>query len=106
VAFVRVINLSDIAEGRPALAVVGETDIALFRVGNDVFAIDDLCSHAQASLSEGEQHGHVVECPRHGGRFDIRTGKAKHFPAFSPVRTFPVKIEEDGVFVDVDVDDE
>lgn len=100
--FVRVIESKDVTEGHPALVMVGDTEVAVFRVGNEVFAIDDLCSHAEASLSEGEQHGHIVECPRHGGRFDVRTGKAKHFPAFSPVRTFPIKIEADAIFVDVD----
>lgn len=101
-AFVRVMDLDDLSEGRPALAVLGDVEVAVFRVGDEVFAIDDICSHAEASLSEGEQYGYVVECPRHGGRFDIRTGKAKHFPAFSPVRTFPVKVEQGSVLVDVD----
>lgn len=101
-AFVRVLDAADVAEGRPALAVVGDTEVAVFRVGDEIFAIDDLCSHAAASLSEGDQYEYIIECPRHGGRFDIRTGKARHFPAFSPVRTFPAKIEEGGVFVDVE----
>jgi 3-phenylpropionate/trans-cinnamate dioxygenase ferredoxin subunit len=92
----------DVVEGQPALAVVGDTEIAVFRVGSDVFAIDDLCSHAEASLSEGDQYEYIVECPRHGGRFDIRTGKARHFPAFSPIRTFPVKIEDGAIYVDAE----
>ncbi len=102
--FVRVLESKDVTEGHPVLVVVDNTEVAIFRVGKDVFAIDDLCSHAEASLSEGDQHGHTVECPRHGGRFDIRTGKAKHFPAFSPVRTFPTKVESDVIFVNVDPD--
>lgn len=101
-AFIRVMSVDEVSEGRPALVVVGDVEVAVFRVGKEVYAIDDLCSHAEASLSEGDQHGHIVECPRHGGRFDIRTGKAKHFPAFSPVRTFPVKVEDGGILVDVE----
>lgn len=100
--FIRIMDSSEVTEGRPVLALVGNTELAVFRVGDEVFAIDDLCSHAQASLSEGEQHNYRIECPRHGGQFDIRTGKAQHFPAFSPVRTFPVKIESGAIFVDVE----
>lgn len=99
-AFVRVMDASELIEGRPALVVLGDDEIAVFRVGDEIFAIDDICSHAEASLSEGDQHGYTVECPRHGGRFDIRTGKATHFPAFSPVRTFSVKVEGNDVLVD------
>ena len=101
-AFVRIMDAVDVVEGQPALAVVGDTEIAVFRVGSDGFAIDDLCSHAEASLSEGDQYEYIVECPRHGGRFDIRTGKARHFPAFSPIRTFPVKIEDGAIYVDAE----
>ncbi|MCL5116564.1 MAG: non-heme iron oxygenase ferredoxin subunit [Firmicutes bacterium] len=101
-AFTRVIDASEVSEGHPVLVVVGDVEVALFRVQDEFYAIDDLCSHAEASLSEGDQYGHIIECPRHGGRFDIRTGKAKHFPAFSPVRTFSVKVEDGGVFVDVE----
>lgn len=101
-AFTRVIDAAEVVEGHPVLVVVGDTEVALFRAGEEYHAIDDLCSHAEASLSEGEQYGCIVECPRHGGRFDIRTGKAKHFPAFSPVRTFPLKVEDGGIFIDVD----
>lgn len=101
-AFTRVIKAAEVPSGRPTLVVLGDTEVALFRVEDEFYAIDDLCSHAEASLSEGEQYGYLVECPRHGGRFDIRTGKAKHFPAFSPVRSFPVKIEDGHVYIDVD----
>ncbi|NMP21182.1 non-heme iron oxygenase ferredoxin subunit [Sulfobacillus sp. DSM 109850] len=95
-------DVAEVQEGRPALVVLGDTEVAVFRVENEFYAIDDLCSHAEASLSEGEQFGYIVECPRHGGRFDIRTGKAKHFPAFSPVRTFPVKVEDGSIYIDVE----
>ncbi|AEJ41474.1 Rieske (2Fe-2S) iron-sulfur domain protein [Sulfobacillus acidophilus TPY] len=97
-----VAQADEIREGQPVLVVVGEDDIALYRVQDEIFATEDLCSHAEASLSEGDQHGYIIECPRHGGRFDIRTGKAKHFPAVSPIRTYPVKIENGTVFIAVD----
>lgn len=101
-AWQRVASVSEVTEGTPLLIVLAETDIAIFRVGDEVFATDDICSHAEASLCEGDQHGYLIECPRHGGRFDIRTGQAKKFPAISAIQTFPVKIEEGNLFIDDD----
>lgn len=101
-AFTRVMDAADVLEGHPVMVAVGQEEIALFRVKDAFYAIDDLCSHAEASLAEGDQYQYIIECPRHGGRFDIRTGKAKHFPAISPVRTFPVKVEDGALFVDVE----
>jgi nitrite reductase/ring-hydroxylating ferredoxin subunit len=86
-------------EGTPLLITVDGEDVALFRVGDEVFALEDLCSHAEASLSEGEQSGYCITCPQHGGRFDVRTGKATHFPAFSPVRRFDIRIEGNDIML-------
>lgn len=76
--------------------------IVLYRVGNEIFATEDLCSHAEASLSQGDQQGFVIACPQHGGEFDVRTGKAVHYPAFSPVTTFPVRLDGNDVYLDFD----
>lgn len=100
--WVRVASLAQLAEGRPLLVTLDEVDLAVYRVGEQVFATDDLCSHAHASLSEGEQAGFIITCPRHGGQFDIRTGQAVHMPAFAPIRTYPVKVEDGSVWVEVD----
>lgn len=97
----RVAAASEIVEGAPLLVVVESDDIALFRVKNDIFATDDLCTHAEASLVEGDQEGYIITCPRHGGQFDIRTGAPKHFPVFSPIRTYPVRIEGDDVYIEI-----
>ena len=97
----RVAEVGEVREGLPLLVSVEGRDICLLRHEDAFFAIDDVCTHAEASLSEGEQHGGVIECPRHGGQFDIKTGAAVHYPAFAPVDTYPVKVEDDGIFVDV-----
>ncbi len=76
--------------------------IALFRLSDGIYAIDDECSHATASLAEGRVEDHVVECPRHGARFDIRTGKHLCFPAVTPVTSYPVKLEGGKIYVYVD----
>lgn len=78
---------------------VGEERIAMFRIGSEVFAIGDRCSHAEASLAEGEVFGTEVECPRHGSEFDLRTGQALSLPATRPVPTYPVSIEEGTVYL-------
>ncbi len=80
----------------------GEHRVALFSVGGDVYAIGDRCSHAEASLSEGELFEDEVECPRHGAVFDVTTGQAKSLPATMPVPTYAARIEDGAVFLEVD----
>ena len=83
---------------------VGAYDVAIARDGDEIFAIQDLCSHAAVALSEGEVADCTVECWLHGSRFDLRTGKPTGLPATEPVATFPVEVRDtpDGsaVFVD------
>jgi 3-phenylpropionate/trans-cinnamate dioxygenase ferredoxin component len=78
---------------------LGDDRIAMFRIGDEVFAVDDRCSHAEASLAEGEVFDHEVECPRHGSAFDLRTGKPLALPATKPVRTHEVVVEEGVVYL-------
>ncbi|MDN5743680.1 MAG: non-heme iron oxygenase ferredoxin subunit [Nocardioidaceae bacterium] len=80
-------------------------DVVVARHGEEVFALQDLCSHAAVALSEGEVEDCTVECWLHGSRFDLRTGKPTGLPATEPVSTFPVEIKDDDgvacVYVDV-----
>lgn len=78
---------------------VGEHRVAVFRIGDEVYAIGDRCSHAEASLSEGEVYDCVVECPRHGSEFDLRTGDVLNLPATKPVPIYPVSVEDGRVFL-------
>lgn len=78
---------------------VGDERVAMFRIGDDVYAIGDRCSHAEASLAEGEVFGTDVECPRHGSEFDLRTGNPQSLPATSPVPTYEVMIEDGTVYL-------
>ena len=73
--------------------------VAVFRLGDMVYAIGDRCSHAEASLSEGEVFGLEVECPRHGSVFDLTTGEPDSLPATRPVGTYPVVIESGMVYL-------
>ncbi|AUW93495.1 MAG: non-heme iron oxygenase ferredoxin subunit [Sulfobacillus thermosulfidooxidans] len=100
--WVRVASVNDIVAGEPFLVPMEDDDIALYQVNGEYFATDDLCSHAEASLCEGDLVGYIIHCPRHGGQFDVRTGEAKHFPAYAPIRTYPVKVEGSDLFIDIE----
>ncbi|MGP4003665.1 non-heme iron oxygenase ferredoxin subunit [Streptomyces sp. 8N706] len=95
-AFVRVCALDELEEDTPKRVELDGTPVSLVRTDGDVFAINDICSHANVSLSEGEVEDCTIECWLHGSRFDLRTGKPSGLPATRPVPVYPVKIEGDG----------
>lgn len=99
---VEVATLESLPRDRGVRVKIGDLRIAMFRVGDDVYAIGDRCSHAEASLSEGELFGTDVECPRHGSEFDITTGNPSSLPATAPVPTYETSIEDGMVFVDLE----
>lgn len=102
-AVVKVGELSDIPDGKVKRILVKRHPIAVFNCGGQFYAIDDTCTHADASLAEGEfLHGQCqVACPLHGARFDIRTGEALSLPAVTPVETYKVTVEGTEIFVEV-----
>jgi 3-phenylpropionate/trans-cinnamate dioxygenase ferredoxin subunit len=73
--------------------------IAVCNVDGQFYAIEDVCTHDGGSLDQGDLEGDEIECPRHGARFNVRTGDATLMPAVMPVRTFPVKIEGERLLV-------
>ena len=93
--------LDSIVEGKPVKLNKQGKDICVARVGNEVFAIEDNCSHQDAALSEGEQNGYKIECWLHSAEFDLRTGEALTPPAVQPVMTFPVSIDGNNVVVEI-----
>ena len=90
------VRLADLRPGQPRRVVIDDVPIALVRVDDEVFAVNDVCSHAEVSLSEGEVSGCQIECWLHGSRFDLRTGEPSGPPAFEPIPTYPVDIEGQG----------
>ena len=78
---------------------IGDTKVALFRIDDSVHAIQDRCSHAEASLASGELFGTEVECPRHGAEFDLVTGQPGSLPATKPVPVYPAEVRDGSVFV-------
>ena len=98
---VKVGEFSELKEGIGVKVEIDEHRIAVFLVDGSLFAIGDRCSHAEASLSEGEVFDHEVECPRHGSTFDLTTGNPQSLPATKPVPTYSVSIEDGTVFVEL-----
>jgi 3-phenylpropionate/trans-cinnamate dioxygenase ferredoxin subunit len=78
---------------------LGSVPVAVVRAEGEVYAINDVCSHEEVPLSEGEVYDHTVECWLHGSCFDVRTGKPTGPPATEPVATYPVRIDGDDVYV-------
>jgi len=91
--------LDTLPRDRGIRVTVGDTRVAVFRVADEVFAIADRCSHAEASLAEGEVYGTDVECPRHGSEFDLRPGEPISLPATQPVAVYEVTIEDGNVYL-------
>ena len=99
--FVRACALDDVADGAAHAVEIDGVDVAVVRNGDEFYAIQNECSHAQIPLSEGEIEGDEIECWLHGSMFDLRTGKAINLPATEPVPVYPVRVDGDDVLVDV-----
>jgi metal-sulfur cluster biosynthetic enzyme/nitrite reductase/ring-hydroxylating ferredoxin subunit len=97
--FQRVIDVGEVPDpGKTLVEVEGEM-VALFHVGGQFYALDDVCTHDGGPLADGELRDHKIACPRHGAKFDIRTGAALTMPAVRPTRSHEVKVEAGGVWV-------
>lgn len=97
--FVTVAHVGEIPEGGVKIVRLDDQPVAVFLVGGDYYVIDDVCTHDGGPVAEGPLDGYTVECPRHGARFDIRSGAALCLPATAPVPTYAVKIDGDQIKV-------
>jgi len=97
--FVRVAKTTDLTDPGQTLLEVEDRIVVLFRVGGQFFCIDDVCTHDGGPLSEGRLDDHTIACPRHGAKFDIRTGKALTMPATVDTAAHEVKVEGDTVYI-------
>jgi nitrite reductase/ring-hydroxylating ferredoxin subunit len=94
-----VAKTSDLSPGEVMYVEVGNDPVALINLEGEFFALNDMCTHQDASLSDGEVIGDEIECPMHGGAFEIRTGLPANFPVVVPVETYTVKTEGETVLV-------
>jgi nitrite reductase/ring-hydroxylating ferredoxin subunit len=101
-AWVRAATAADVKErGVMGVTVAGE-EIALYWVDDAVYATHDVCTHAYARLSEGFLDGECIECPIHQALFNVKTGEVVAAPAFTPVKTYPCRVERDDVLIEID----
>ena len=107
-SFERVCALSDVAEPGALRVELDDIDIAVVRFEGQVYAVEDVCSHAEVALSEGEverfKGAPTIECWLHGSCFDLRTGEPTNLPATEPVSVYPVRVEGEDVYVDTEED--
>ena len=96
-----VAKTKDLAAGKAMVVEAGGRRIALCNTGEGFHAIDDICTHDGGSLDQGTLDGFAIECPRHGGRFDVRTGKVLALPPVRPVRTYPTRVKAGAIEVEV-----
>ena len=97
--------VTDVDDGTAKRVLLDGVPVAIVRSDGEVYAIHDVCSHANVALSEGEIEGQTIECWLHGSRFDLVTGRPTGLPATQPVPVYPVKIDGDSVLVAVRVDE-
>src|SRR5262245_42399215 len=97
--FVSVAKLSELDAADRLLVEVEDRIVALFKVGGEIFCIDDVCTHDGGPLSEGKIDDLTIACPRHGAKFDLRTGKALTMPATVDTAAHDVKVEGDTIYV-------
>jgi 3-phenylpropionate/trans-cinnamate dioxygenase ferredoxin subunit len=94
-------SVADVEDGTARRVVLDGVPVAVVRSAGEVYAIHDVCSHANVALSEGEVEDQTIECWLHGSRFDLVTGRPTGLPATKPVPVYPVKIDGDDVLIDV-----
>ena len=95
--YLTVATVDELEDGGRLIFEIDGSPIALFNIAGEYFAIADVCSHDDGPVAEGEITGHEVECPRHGARFEIKTGKALTLPAVVDIPAYPVRVEGDEI---------
>ncbi|HEY1407817.1 MAG TPA: non-heme iron oxygenase ferredoxin subunit [Promineifilum sp.] len=98
--FVLVAREEDLPVGSRVHYQFEQDSVVLLNVGGEYFCVADLCTHDGGPLGDGDVLDHEIECPRHGARFDLRSGKVTRLPATDPIPTYSVKVEEGLIYVE------
>jgi 3-phenylpropionate/trans-cinnamate dioxygenase ferredoxin component len=98
----RLCPLAELSPGTAQRIELDQVDVAVVRVGDEIFVLEDVCSHAEFPLTDGEVDGATIECALHGSRFDLRSGKPLGPPATQPVATYPVTVDDGYVYADLE----
>src|SRR5262245_3003102 len=99
--WVSVAKAADLAAGNMMPVTAGDKQLALYNLAGEFYATDVECTHAYAMLTDGTIEGDVVECPLHGGAFEIKTGKGLGAPIFCDIKTYPTRVSGDTVEVNI-----
>ena len=103
---IRLCRVDDVVEGEPALVELADgTSFAVYAASGEYFVTDPMCTHGLAALSDGYQDGFVIECPLHGGSFDIRSGTPMSAPCETALKTYPVTLVEGWISVSNPLDE-
>jgi 3-phenylpropionate/trans-cinnamate dioxygenase ferredoxin subunit len=97
--FVPVADVDEVQNGQRLLVDIGDLTVVVFNIAGAYFAIADICSHDGGPLAEGEIDGQAIECPRHGGEFELATGRAVRPPAVEDIPAYPVRVEGGQILV-------
>ena len=100
--FVTVAKTTEIPPGQVKCVEVDDYRLAICNVDGVFYCVEDTCTHDGGPLDQGKLQGEIIECPRHGARFNVTSGKVTRMPASASLETFPVKIEGDEIKVDLD----
>ena len=102
-SYVPVMSADELKPGEATERLVGGKPLAIYNVGGQLYATDNICSHAYAELHEGylDTDDCTIECPLHGSRFDLRSGAVLSLPAYEPIAVYPVRLEGGDVLVEI-----
>lgn len=95
--YLKVASVEELGDGQRKLLDIDGDPIVVFNIAGEYFAIADVCSHDNGPVGEGDLDGHAIACPRHGARFDLRTGKALGLPAVVDIPAYPVRVVGDEI---------
>ena len=99
-SWTKVASLSEVPVGAMKQVTIDDLDIAIYHTDQGFYATSDVCTHASAFLTDGKLVGCIVECPKHGGKFNVTNGEPTAFPCVIPVETFPIEVRNDEIWVE------
>ena len=99
VEYIEIAPVSELPNGERLFVEIADKPIVIFNIADQIFAIGDVCTHDNGPLGDGDLEGHEIVCPRHGAKFDVRTGKATQMPAVEDIPAYPVQVRDGNIFV-------
>jgi 3-phenylpropionate/trans-cinnamate dioxygenase ferredoxin subunit len=99
---IKIATVGELAPGQYKSLEIGDERIALFNIDGEFYALKDMCTHDGGILTGGTLKGYIIECPRHGAQFDVRTGAVVRLPAYVGVETYSVSVEGNDIFISLE----